>query len=333
LNFHFEHTEYLLALAAIPLLAVLFWLVTRWKKKTIKKIGDPKLVHTLTSNYAPTHFLLKFLFAAIALALLIAGMANLQQPGVMDKVNRKGVDVIIAMDVSKSMLAEDIKPNRLERARQVVYNLMARLPDDRLGLVLFAGRAYMQMPLTTDHGAARMYVQQAGPDVVPTQGTVIGEALRMCAAAFNSKEKKFKTIVLITDGEDHDPQAIQLAPQLAQEGIIINTIGIGSAQGAPVMDPATNEYKKDVNGATVISKLNEAELQQLAAATNGVYVQLNDVDAAVNAITKKISTIETSAVDDKAFKNYKNYFQWFLAAALLFLIVEFFFPERKWKTA
>lgn len=333
MNFHFQHTEYLLALAVIPLLGVLFWLVTFWKKKTARKIGDPKLVQALTSSYSPTNFLFKFLFAVVALALIIAGVANLQRPGIMDPVNRKGVDVMIALDVSKSMLAEDIKPNRLERARQLVYNLMARLPDDRIGLVLFAGRSYMQMPLTTDHGAARMYVQQAGPDVVPTQGTVIGEALRMSAAAFNSKERKYKSVVLITDGEDHDPQAIQLAPQLAQEGIIINTIGIGSAQGAPIMDPATNEYKKDETGATVISKLNEAELQQLAAATNGVYVQLNDVDAAVDAVTKKIATIETSAVDDKAFKNYKNYFQWFLAVGLLLLVAEFFFPEHKWKIA
>ena len=333
MDFHFEHIEYLIALAAIPLPAVLFWLVIYWKKRTATRIGDQQLVHALTSNYSPANFLLKFLFAAVALALIITGFANLQRPGVMDKVNRKGVDVVIAMDVSKSMLAEDIKPNRLERARQVVYNLMAKLPDDRIGLVLFAGRAYMQMPLTTDPGAARMYVQQAGPEVVPTQGTVISEALRMSNSAFNSKERKYKSIVLITDGEDHDPQAVQMAQQLSQDGVIINTIGIGSTQGAPLLDPVTREYKKDENGATVISKLNEVELQQLAAATRGVYVQLEDVDAAVNAIVKQLSTIETSSVDDKAFKNYKNYFQWFLAAALLLLAIEFFFPERKWKTA
>jgi Ca-activated chloride channel family protein len=304
-----------------------------WKKNTVKKIGDPKLVQALISNYSPTNFLLKFMFFALALAAVIVASANLQKPGAMDDIQRKGVDVVIAIDVSKSMLAEDIKPNRLERARQLVYKLMDQLPNDRVGLVLFAGRAYLQMPLTTDHGAARMYIQQAGPEVVPTQGTIISEALRASNSAFNSKERKFKSIVLISDGEDHDPQAVPLAQQLAGDGVMINTVGIGSAEGAPIMDPTTNEYKKDENGNTVVSRLNEAELQQLAGATKGIYVKLNEVDDAVNAITKQLSTIESTVLDDNAFKNYKNYFQWFLAFAFVLLMAEFFLPERKLKAA
>ena len=331
--FRFQHIEYLIALATIPLLVVLYFQLLYWKKNTIKKIGDHNLVQALIANYSPTNFLLKFLFFAVALAAVIAAAANLQKPGAMDNVQRKGVDVVIALDVSKSMLAEDIKPNRLERARQLVYKLMDQLPNDRVGLVLFAGRAYLQMPLTTDHGAARMYIQQAGPEVVPTQGTVISEALRASNSAFNSKERKFKSIVLITDGEDHDPQAVPLAQQLAQDGVMINSIGIGSVQGAPIMDPATNEYKKDETGNTVVSKLNETELQQLAGATKGVYVKLDDVDAAVNAITKQLSTIESNILDDNAFRDYTSYFQWFLAVALIFLLIEFFLPERKLKAA
>ena len=333
MDLRFQHIEYLIALAAIPLLVILYGQVLFWKKNTIKKIGDPKLVQILIVNYSPLNFLLKFLFFTAAMAAVIFAAANLQQPGAMDNVQRKGVDVVIAMDVSKSMLAEDIKPNRLERARQLVYKLMDRLPDDRIGLVLFAGRAYLQMPLTTDHGAARMYIQQAGPDVVPTQGTVISEALRTSNAAFNSKERKFKSIILITDGEDHDPQAVPLAQQMAEDGVMVNTIGIGSAEGAPIMDPATNEYKKDETGNTVVSRLNETELQQLAGATKGVYVKLNDVEAAVNAISKQLNTIATSSLDDNAFRDYKSYFQWFLVIALLLLMVEFFFPERKLKAA
>jgi Ca-activated chloride channel homolog len=333
LNYHFQHIEYLVALATIPLLVVLYFQLMYWKKNTIKKIGDQRLVQALIVNYSPTNFLFKFLFFALALAAVIAASANLQKPGAMDNVQRKGVDVVIAIDVSKSMLAEDIKPNRLERARQLVYKLMEQLPNDRVGLVLFAGRAYLQMPLTTDHGAARMYIQQASPEVVPTQGTVISEALRAGNSAFNSKERKFKSIVLISDGEDHDPQAVPLAQQLAQDGVMINTIGIGSAEGAPIMDPATNEYKKDENGNTVISRLNETELQQLAGATKGVYVKLNEVDAAVNAITKQLSTIESTSLDDNAFRDYKSYFQWFLAIAFGLLMIEFFLPERKFKAA
>ncbi len=328
----FQYIEYLIGLAAIPLVIFLFWWTLRWKKKTVKKIGDEKLVSQLISNYSPFHFQLKFLLLAVGLAAIIVAAANLQKPGEMEQVQRKGVDVVIAMDVSKSMLADDIKPNRLERARQMVYKLMDQLPDDRIALVLFAGRAYMQMPLTTDHSAARMFVQQAGPDVVPAQGTVITDALRMSNTAFNSKERKFKSIILITDGEDHDPNAVQLAQQLAQDGVMINAVGVGSPDGAPIMDPVTNDYKKDQAGNTVISKLNEQELQQLAAATKGVYVRLADTEAAVTAMKKQLGTIEQTSMEDSAFKNFKNYFPWFLGLAIFLLVLEFFFPERNWKT-
>lgn len=331
--FRFQHIDYLIALAAIPLLAALFYLVLKWKKDTKKKIGDEKLVNQLIGNYSSKNFLIKFIVSTLALALIIGGIANPQRPGDMENVNRKGVDLVLAMDVSKSMLAEDIKPNRLERARQVVYKLMDRLPDDRIGLVLFAGRAYLQMPLSTDHAAARMYIQQAGPDVVPTQGTIIAEALRMGNTAFNSKERKFKSIILITDGEDHDPAAVQLAQQLVTEGVMINTVGIGSPTGAPIVDPMTREYKKDEHGNTIISRLNEAELQQLASVSKGVYVRLDDVDAAVKKIIDQLGTIEQTALEDSAFRDYKNYFQWLLAAGLLLVVIEFFWPERKLKTA
>lgn len=330
--FRFQHTEYLFGLSALLLIIGLYVLVLHWKKRMTKKIGDEKLVKTLIRNYSPFHFLLKFLFLAAALAAIIVGAANLQQAGSMDNISRKGVDVVIAMDVSRSMLADDSKPNRLERARQLVYKLMDRLPNDRVGLVLFAGRAYMQMPLSTDHAAARMYIQQASPEVVPTQGTVIAEALRVSNTAFNSKERKFKSIVLITDGEDHDAQAIPLAQQMAGDGVMINTVGIGSPEGAPILDPVTNTYKKDEAGNTVITKLNEAELQQLAALTKGIYFRLSDIDQGVEAIVKQLDTIEQTSPDDSAFKDYKSYFQWFLALAVLLLVAEFFFPERNWKT-
>jgi Ca-activated chloride channel family protein len=229
------------------------------------------------------------------------------------------------------MLAEDSKPNRLEVAKQLVNKLMNELQNDRIGLILFAGRAYLQMPLTTDHGAARMYVQNAGPEVVPTQGTVIGEALRLSNAAFNSKDKKYKAVVLITDGEDHDPESIKIAQELAANAIMINTVGIGSPEGSPIVDPMTNDFKKDPQGNTVITKLNETGLQQLAQSTKGVYVRLTDPEHAVATIMQQLGTIEKTELEDSAFKDYKSYFQWFLAAAFLFLLVEFFLPERRWK--
>lgn len=329
LPFRFQHIEYLAALAVLPLLWVLYRQVLAWKRRTVHKIGDEKLVGSLIGSYSPLRFRWKFIVALIALGLLVLGLANWQKPGQMDNVQRKGVDVMIALDVSKSMLAEDVKPNRLERARELLYRLMDELQNDRIGLVLFAGKAYMQMPLTTDHAAARMFVQTASPDVVPTQGTVISDALRMCYAGFGKQDRKFKTIVLITDGEDHDPEAPELAKQLAANGVIINCIGIGSAAGSPITDPATGTYKKDELGQTVISKLNEKELQDLAAATQGVYIHYTDAATAVNGITARLGNIEGSQIDDNAFRDYRSYFQWFLALSLLLLFLEIFMPEKK----
>lgn len=329
----FEHINYLTGLFALIVLGGLFAFVLWWKKRTVKKIGDTQLVKELTRQYSPFNFLFKFLLVAVCLAAIIVGAANLQMPGAEDAVSRKGIDVVIAMDVSRSMLADDLKPNRLERARQLVYKLIDKFPDDRIGLVVFAGHAYLQMPLTTDHAAARMYVQQANPDIVPAQGTVISEALRVSNRAFNSQDRKFKSIILITDGEDHDEQAIPMAQQIAQEGVMINTVGIGSPEGSPILDPSTNDFKKDANGNTVISKLNEAELQQLAANTNGVYLRLAEPDAAVAALDTQLSKIEKTATGDNSLREYTSYFQWFIALALFFLIAEFFYPERSFKTA
>ena len=331
--YQFQNIELLPALAVVPLLIFLFVIVLRWKKGTIKKIGDAVLVKQLIRGYSANKFLAKFILSVVAISCVVLGILNLQKPGTMENIERKGVDVMIALDVSKSMLAEDNKPNRLEVAKQLVNKLMNQLQNDRIGLILFAGRAYMQMPLTTDHGAAKMYVQSAGPDVVPTQGTVISEALRLTNAAFNSKEKKYKSVILITDGENHEPEALKVAQELADNAIMINTVGIGSPEGAPIMDPMTNTYKKDPEGNTVISKLNEVELQQLAQITKGVYVRLTDPEQAVATILQQLSTIEKTELEDSAFKDFKNYFQWFLGAAILFLLIEFFLPERKWNPA
>lgn len=330
--YRFQHIEFLTGLVLIPVLILFFIAVLSWKKKRVKKIGDPVLVKELIKGYSPLKFFLKFSFIVLALAAMIGAAANLQKPGRMENVNRKGVDVMIALDVSKSMLAEDIKPNRLERAKQLVNKLMDKMENDRIGLVLFAGRAYVQMPLTTDHGAAKMYIQNAGPETVPSQGTVIGEALKMANTAFNSKERKFKSIVLISDGEDHDPQALQLTKALAQNGVMINTVGIGSPEGVPLVDNNTNELRKDAEGNAIITKLNEAELKQLATDTKGIYVHLEDAGDAADKIMAQLNTIEQTALGDEAFISYQSYFQWFLAAAFLLLLIELFIPERKYIT-
>ncbi|MEO6917303.1 MAG: VWA domain-containing protein [Chitinophagaceae bacterium] len=327
--YRFQHIEFLIGLVLLPVLLILFIALIRWKKTRLKKIGDPILAKSLISSYSPFLFALKFIFFMLAVGTLILGAANLQKPGKMDNVRRKGVDVMIALDVSKSMLAEDIKPSRLERAKQLVTRLMDRMENDRIGLVLFAGRAYIQMPLTIDHGAAKMYISNARPDAVPSQGTVIAEALRVANAAFNSKERKYKSIILISDGEDHDPQALELTKQLAENGVMINTVGVGSPEGVPIIDKETNQIRKDAEGNAIITKLNEQELMALAKATSGIYVRLDDSNQAVDRLQAQLKSIEQKDLGDSAFIDYKSYFQFFLAAALLILLVEMFIPETK----
>jgi len=325
----FEHPLFLITLAGIPLLVLLFRFLLRWKKSTVKKIGDANLVNQLISGYSPRKFLIKFLLVTTAFGLTGLGVANLQSPGQIEQVQRQGVDVMIALDVSKSMLAEDIQPNRLERAKLLINKLIDRLKNDRIGLVLFAGRAYLQMPLTTDHAAAKIYVNTASPASVPTQGTVIGEALTICNNAFGSKEKKFKTVVLITDGEDHDEQTMATINTLAENGILLHTIGVGTTQGATIPDPATGEQKRDEKGNIVISKLNEIFLQELSQKGNGSYRLLVNTDETVSGILDQVNSMEQKFITDQSMINYRSFFQWFMAAALIILVVDLFLPERK----
>lgn len=292
-----------------------------------------KLVKKLINNYSPTLFNLKFVLLTISFAAGVVAVMNLRKPGGDEGIKRKGIDVVIALDVSKSMLATDLRPNRLERAKQFVAKLMQQMPDDRIGLVLFAGRAYLQMPLTTDHGAAGMYIVSANPDAVPQQGTVISEALNRSAAAFNPAERRFKAVVLISDGEDHDENALTVAKELSEQGMMINTVGVGSPTGSFIPDPATGENKKDETGSAIISKLNEEVLKQVAANTNGVYVRLDDTDEAVEQIHQQLTKIESKAFGDVSLMNFKTYYWWFAAAMLVLLLAEYFIPEVKKRIA
>ena len=328
-SFRVQHIEYLFGLVGLPLLVMVLFTLWQWKRKTRARIGDPALVSELIKSYSSIRFFIKAAIALLAFATIVLGASNFQKPGAMENIKRQGVDVMLVLDVSKSMLATDIKPSRLEKAKQALVRLADKLDNDRIGLVLFAGRSYLQMPLTTDHGAARMYIQDANPDIVPTQGTVIADALRMANGAFNSKERKFKAIVLVSDGEDHDPEALPEAKKLAANGVMINTVGIGSPEGSPIVDPVTNELKKDAQGQTVISKLNEPELQQLADAANGHYIRLENLDDVVITMAQQLDGIEKKALSDAEFIDYKSYFQWFLGLALILLLVEYFLPERK----
>lgn len=327
---HFQYIEYLIALAAIPLMIFFYFNIIKWKDKTSKKIGDPPLVKALTAQYSSKKFLTKFIIFITAFAFCAFAVAGLVMPDSTQKINRKGTDLMIALDVSKSMLAQDIKPSRLERAKQVILKIINNSPDDRVGLVIFAGRAYLQMPLTIDHEAAKMYLSAVSPDDIPTQGTVISDALKMSYAAFNPKDKTFKSVLLISDGEDHDDEALKAAKDLGKQGIMINTIGVGSPEGAPIMDPQTGQYKTDSKGQTVISKLNEKELSDIAKAANGIYQLYSNTDAVSENIKKHLSNIgKETAISDTSYTSFKQYFQYFLVVAFLLLLVEFFISEKK----
>jgi len=327
---HFQYIEYLIALVALPVMILFYFLVIKWKKNTANKIGDPSLVKELTAQYSSKKFLTKFILFIFAFALCAFAVAGLVKPDGTQKIIRKGTDIMIALDVSKSMLAQDIKPSRLERAKQVISTIIDNSPDDRIGLVIFAGRAYLQMPMTIDHTAAKMYLASASPDDVPTQGTVISQALKMCYAAFNPKEKTYKSVLLISDGEDHDEDAIKVTKQLAEQGIMVNTIGIGSPQGAPIMDPATGQYKTDSKGQMVITKLNQEELSNIAKAGNGIYQLYSNTDEVAGNIKKRLSRIgQATTLSDNSFASFKQYFQYILAAAFILLLVEFFVSEKR----
>lgn len=329
MNLGFQHIEYFIVLAAIPLLLIMYFFVLNRKKKTIKKIGDERLVKEMIKNYSPQKFALKFVLVLSAFIVGIFALTNLRSPLGVEKVNRNGIDIMIALDVSKSMMAQDIKPNRLERAKQVLSKLIDKLDNDRIGIVVFAGRAYLQMPLTGDHGAAKMYLSSASTEVVPTQGTVISDALKMCNSSFNTKEKKYKAVVLISDGEDHDEDALKVAGQMAGEGIVINTVGIGSPQGSTIIDELTNEVKKDNSGNTVITRLNEEELKAIAEKGNGTYQLFTNTDELVTKLDAQLGSMDQRTVTEDSLVNYKNYFPYFLMLAFIILIIEMFISERK----
>lgn len=327
--FRFQNTGYFIALAAIPVLMALYYFVLSWKKKTIKKIGDENLVKELIKSYSPKKFTLKFTLILSAVTLGIFALANLRSPKGVEKVNRNGIDVMIALDVSKSMLAEDVKPTRLERAKQALGKLIDKLNNDRIGIVVFAGRAYLQMPLTGDHGAAKMYLSSASTEAVPTQGTVIADALKMCYSSFNPKEKKYKAVILVSDGEDHDEGALKTASQMADDGIIINTVGIGSPQGATFTDELTNQPKKDNNGNIVVTRLNEEELKKIAGKGQGTYQLFTNTDDVVTRLDAQLGSMDQHTVTEDSLVSYKNYFPWFLAAMLVLLVVELLVSERR----
>jgi Ca-activated chloride channel family protein len=332
LNIQFQYPQLLWALGAIPLFFLIYIINVYWRRKRIKRIGDPALVKELYKNHSRVKFFIKFFLIILAFACGCIAIANPRKPDFNTAEARKGIDIMVALDVSNSMLADDIKPNRLAIAKRFIYQLMKSLENDRVGLVLFAGNAYVQMPLTFDHATAQMIVSIAAPSTFRSQGTAIGDALLKSDLAFQEDSKRFKTIVLITDGETHDENAVAQAVDLGNKGVMINTVGIGSAGGASIIDTISGGVKKDLSGNTVISKLNEALLQELAAKTNGKYVHLENISASSESLVQHLSQIEKTALGDMSRLNYTSFYLWLAWPLFFLLVIEIFIPDKK-KTA
>jgi len=328
LNIQFQYPQAFWLLAALPLFAALFIGYQWWRRRALRRMGNTQLVNKLYPSYSFGKKLSKLLLVLFAFALGCVAIANPRQPDKVQEDVRAGIDVMLALDVSNSMLATDVAPSRLLRAKALLNKLIDQLPNDRIGLVLFAGKAYIQMPLTTDHSAAKMFVAAASPGVISAQGTAIGEALQRSTLAFGESER-FKTVVLLTDGETHDENALEQAKDLAAKGIMINTVGIGSPAGGTIYDTATNAPRRDATGNVIISRLNEPLLQQLSTTTNGLYRNLDNTDRTANELVQQLSQVEKKALGDTSMFTYRTFYMWLALPMLLLLGFDTFFPDRK----
>jgi len=324
--FQFQHIEYLYALAVVPLLVILFIATIYWRKKKLRKLGDARLVNDQIRGHIPGRNTFKFILLGVGLSAIIIGWANLRAGDKSEKTERKGVDVVIALDVSKSMLATDIQPDRLTRAKQLIMRMTDKMQNDRVALVIFAGKSYLQVPLTIDYSAVKMLLQNVSPDMVPTQGTVIGDAVDMAMNSFTKNERKYKSLIIISDGEDHDENAIARTREAAEAGVIVHTVGIGSPEGTTLYDPETKSVKLDENGQPVISKLNEEEMRAIATAGHGTYSLLQNTDEVADKLTNALDSMEQKNLGSVMYADFTSYFQYFLLAGFLALFIEWLLP-------
>jgi len=326
--FKFAHPEILYILFSIPVFVLLFLFAQRKRKKAIETFGDMALMEGLMPELSKSRPVLKFVFSMVALSLLIFVVAGPQFGSKLEEVKRKGVEIVIALDVSNSMLAEDIQPNRLERAKRAISRLVDKLSNDKIGLIVFAGESYTQIPITTDYVSAKMFLSSINPGIVNKQGTAIGSAIELGMRSFSPESELNKALIIITDGENHEDDAVQAAQAAKDKGIFVHTIGMGDAKGAPIpVSPGSNVFIKDREGNTVISKRNEQMLQEIAIPGGGLYV--GEVQAGLNTLFDEINKMDKQEYESKIYTEFEDRFQYLTALALLFLIIEFVILEKK----
>ena len=322
--------EYLLLITLIPLLFLFYGIMLYRKRSTLKRFGDPNLTAQLMPLRSTRRGWVKLSFYSIAIFFFAIGLSRPQIGAKVKEVERKGAEIMIALDVSNSMLAQDYSPNRLERAKLAISRLVDRLQQDRIGLIVFAGDAFVQLPITTDYVSAKIFLNTISTESVRRQGTDLGEAILTGLRSFSSTTENSKALILITDGEDHEGDITESAQMAVESGVRIFCIGIGSEQGKPIPMPDGN-LLKDEEGNIVVTKLDEATLVEIARMGNGTYVRAGNSEFGLDAIIEGMRELEKQNFSSQVFEDFDEQYMYFFGIALFFLLIEFLISERKRK--
>ncbi|MDD4199031.1 MAG: VWA domain-containing protein [Paludibacter sp.] len=326
--FRFAEPEYLYLLLVVPLLTLIFVFYRIRKRKNIAAFGDPDLLEGLMPNVSTVRPTVKFIMQMVVLMLLVVVLARPQFGTKAEEVKRQGIEVMIALDISNSMMATDVAPNRLAKSKQILSQLIDNMSNDKVGLVVFAGDAFTQLPITADYVSAKMFLSTISPKLIARQGTAIGSAVDLAIKSFNPKSPASKAIILITDGENHEDNAVEAARLAQKEGIVVHVIGMGRPEGAPIPVDGTMSFWKDKDGNVVVSKLNEVMCNDIASAGQGVYVRADNTNAALRAVSNELDQLAKTELTTTTFSNYNEQFQSFAIIALVLLLMDIFILER-----
>lgn len=328
--FRFANPNYLYLLAVIPLLIGLFVYERRLLARRLQLFGNPQLLERLMPNASKVRPVVKFSILMVAFVLIVVALARPQFGSKLQTVKHQGVEAMVVLDVSNSMLAEDLQPNRLERAKLMLSKLIDQMTDDKIGLIVFAGDAYVQLPITADAVSAKMFLSSIQTNLVPRQGTAIGTAIDLALRSFGPNETEAgRTIIVITDGENHEDDAVGAAKLAQQHGVTVHVVGLGTPSGAPIPVGGTMSFRKDRSGNVVVTKLNEDMCRQIAAAGSGIYVRADNSNVALKALSQQIDKLQKGDLETKSYSEYDEKYHIFVWLALLLLLVEFFVYNRK----
>ncbi|MFY0712263.1 VWA domain-containing protein [Seonamhaeicola sp. NFXS20] len=330
--YQLEEKIWFWALLIIPVIILFFLVLQLWKYKTQRKFADKSLLKRISPNTSLFKSVLKIIVLSLAFLCLTLALVNPKIGTKLETVKREGVDIVFAVDVSKSMLAEDVAPNRLEKSKQLVTQIINNLASDRVGIIAYAGKAFPQLPITTDYASAKMFLQGMNTNMLSSQGTAINEAIKLASSYFDDEQQTNRVLIIISDGEDHSEEAAAVAEQASEEGIRIFTIGVGDVKGGPIpikRNGVVLNYKKDSQGETVITRLNEETLKAIAEEANGAYINGKNTKNVVEHIKEILTKMDKTEFEAKQFSDFKDQFQWFLGFGIFFLLLDVFLLERK----